>query len=847
MIAVTKRNGEIVDFNIQKIKDAIEKAFIAVNRDTHPTIIEDLAFKVTAQFKDKVKNGFISVEDIQDCVEEVLIRYDYNDVAKAYILYRKRHEDIRKTKETLLNYKTVVDNYLDVNSDANTTLTYSVGGLILSNSGAITANYWLNEVYDEEILNAHKNAEIHIHDLNMLTANSNGLSLKTLINKGIAGVKDHSSSKPPKHLLTLTNQMVNFMGIMQNEWSGAQTFSSFDTYLAPYVRNDNLEYKDVKQNIQSFIFGVNTPSRWGTQSPFSNITIDLTPPDDMKEMNCYLGGTTINTKYKDLQKEMNMINKALFEVLIDGDADHNSFKYPILTINVNKDINTVDNEVLDLLFTLCMKRGTPYFANFLNEENKTGKDRLIKNGRTGGGYLGSGEGTGSIGVVSINLPRIAYLADSETDFYERLDRLINIAARSLRIKRDTLDRFLASNLYPYTKVYLDNLNNHFSTISIVGMNEACLNARWLKNDLSDVNSIDFAANVLSHINMKLDEMEINYNSFYNLESTSSIKTSYRFAKHDKEKFINIITSTLNNKPYYTNSTLLPVGSTNNVIEALKIENNFLSMYTGGSCFFANFDKDFTSPCEIKSFVLNTLNKFAFPYLKIEMNNPHRNRYDINLLLARLNVNNNQTNTQNHNPNYNNKQNNNYQKPNNYNQNYNNQVNNNYQKPNNYNQNYNNQNNNSNHQKPNNYNNQNNNSNYQKPNNYNNQNNNNYNHGYANTAKREENNYVVRNEDDLNNINTQNNQVNNVNDVTTINNEVPSIDRLRLFTNRNDDNSRKAETLLDEAKLYYSMVEAIDNPEECAKYNVRIVPTLVVNGKDVYESLNQIMDYIESKL
>lgn len=782
MIAVTKRNGEIVDFNIQKIKNAIEKAFIAVNRDTHPTIIEDLAFKVTAQFKDKVKNGFISVEDIQDCVEEVLIRYDYNDVAKAYILYRKRHEDIRKTKETLLNYKTVVDNYLDVNSDVNATMTYSVGGLILSNSGAITANYWLNEVYDEEILNAHKNAEIHIHDLNMLTANSNGLSLKTLINKGIAGVKDHSSSKPPKHLLTLTNQMVNFMGIMQNEWSGAQTFSSFDTYLAPYVRNDNLEYKDVKQNIQSFIFGVNTPSRWGTQSPFSNITIDLIPPEDMKELNCYLDGATLNTKYKDLQKEMNMINKALFEVLIEGDADHNSFKYPILTINVNKDINTVDSEVLNLLFTLSMKRGTPYFANFLNEENKTGKDRLIKNGRTGGGYLGSGEGTGSIGVVSINLPRIAYLSDSETDFYERLDRLINIAARSLRIKRDTLDRFLASNLYPYTKVYLDNLNNHFSTISVVGMNEACLNARWLKNNLSDVNSIDFASNVLSHINMKLDEMEINYNSFYNLESTSSIKTSYRFAKHDKEKFINIITSTLNNKPYYTNSTLLPIGSTNNVIEALKIENNFLSMYSGGSCFFANFDKDFTNPNEIKTFVINTLNKFSFPYLKIEINNPHRNIYDINLLLARLNSNsNNQSNNQNYN-------------------------------------------------------------NYQKPNNYSGHNN--YNQGYANTTKKEDNNYVVRNEDELDNLNSETSQNN---DVTTINNEVPSIDRLRLFINRNDENSRKAEALLDEAKLFYSMVEAIDNPEECAKYNVRIVPTLVVNGKDTYESLNQIMNYIESKL
>lgn len=797
MIAVTKRNGEIVDFNIQKIKNAIEKAFIAVNRDTHPTIIEDLAFKVTAQFKDKVKNGFISVEDIQDCVEEVLIRYDYNDVAKAYIIYRKRHEDIRKTKETLLNYKTVVDNYLDVNNDATTSMTYSVGGLILSNSGAITANYWLNEVYDEEILNAHKNAEIHIHDLNMLTANSNGLSLKKLINKGISGVRDKSSSKPPKHLLTLTNQMVNFMGIMQNEWSGAQTFCSFDTYLAPFVRNDNLQYKDVKQNIQSFIFGVNTPSRWGTQSPFSNITLDLTPPDDMKEMNAIVADNSINVKYNDLQKEMNLINKALLEVLIEGDADGKSFDFPIVTINVNKDFNYIDKEVSDLIFTLSMKRGSVYFANFINDEAKTGKDRVIKNGKMGGGYLGSGEGTGSIGVVSINLPRIAYLSDNEVDFYERLDRLINISARSLRIKRDTLERFLASNLYPYTKVYLENLNNHFSTISIVGMNEACLNARWLKNDISDVNSIEFATNVLNHINMKLDEMEIAYNSFYNLESTSSMKTSYRFAKHDKEKFINIITSTLNNKPYYTNSTLLPKGSTNSVVDAIKVESNFLSLYTGGSCFFANFDKHFDNINVIKTFVTSTFNKFSIPYLKIEFNNEIRNVYSTDTLLSRLN----QGGSQQTNPG---------SQAHPYNSQHTNQYNN------------------------------------QNKSQYNNQHNN-VNQGYQNTVRHEEN-YVVRNEEELEH---QNSNISIEKDVsstpTTINTEKLSSDRLRLFVGRLDEKSRKAESLLDEARLFYSMVEASENPDECAKYNVKQIPTLVVNDKDIYESLTEIIDYVESRI
>ncbi len=596
MFVVEKRDGEIVDFNIQKIKDAIEKAFVACSRETHPSIIDELSFKVTSNFGSKIKNGVVTVEDIQDSVEEVLIKCDYSDVAKAYILYRKKHEQIRNTKETLINYKTVVDNYLNINDwrvKENSTVTYSVGGLILSNSGAVTANYWLSEVYDEEIGNAHREANIHIHDLSMLTGYCAGWSLKQLIEEGLGGVPGKITSSPAKHLSTLCNQMVNFLGIMQNEWAGAQAFSSFDTYLAPFVKVDNLSYEDVKQCIQSFVYGVNTPSRWGTQSPFTNITLDWVVPNDLAELNAIVGGKAQNFKYKDCKKEMDMINKAFIEVMIEGDANGRGFQYPIPTYSITRDFDWSDTENNKLLFEMSAKYGTPYFSNYVNSDMEPSDVRsmccrlrldLRELRKKSGGFFGSGESTGSVGVVTINMPRIAYLSKNKEEFFSKLDHLLDIAARSLKIKRKTIEKFMENGLYPYTKRYLGTFNNHFSTIGLVGMNEACLNACWIKKDLNDSVSIEFTKEVLNHMRERLSDYQEKYGDLYNLEATPAESTAYRFAKHDKEKYPDIITANENGTPYYTNSSHLPVGTTEDIFKALDIQDELQTLYTSGTVF-----------------------------------------------------------------------------------------------------------------------------------------------------------------------------------------------------------------------------------------------------------------------
>ena len=596
MFVVSKRNSEIVDFNIQKIKEAINKAFKACNKETHPSIVDELSFKVTANFSNKIKNGVISVEDIQDSVEEVLIKYDYADVAKAYILYRKKHEQIRNTKDTLINYKTVVDNYLNINDwrvKENSTVTYSVGGLILSNSGAITANYWLSEVYDDEIGNAHRNAEIHIHDLSMLTGYCAGWSLKQLIEEGLGGVPGKITSSPAKHLSTLCNQMVNFLGIMQNEWAGAQAFSSFDTYLAPFVKVDNLNFEEVKQCIQSFIYGVNTPSRWGTQSPFTNVTLDWTVPDDLAELNAIVGGKEQNFKYKDCKKEMDMINKAFIKVMLEGDANGRGFQYPIPTYSITKDFDWSETENNKLLFEMTAKYGTPYFSNYVNSDMQPSDVRsmccrlrldLRELRKKSGGFFGSGESTGSVGVVTINMPRIGYLSKDKKDFFDRLDYLMDISARSLKIKRKTIEKFMENGLYPYTKRYLGTFNNHFSTIGLVGMNEACLNANWLQKDLTNEQSVEFTKEVLNHMREKLKDYQELYGDLYNLEATPAESTAYRFAKHDKEKFKDIKQANDNGTPYYTNSSHLPVGSTDDIFKALDIQDELQTLYTSGTVF-----------------------------------------------------------------------------------------------------------------------------------------------------------------------------------------------------------------------------------------------------------------------
>lgn len=599
MLKVKKRDGSVVEFDLKKIQSAIERAFLAEHIDFTPDMVEVLSLRVSADFNKKVKEETISVEDIQDSVEIVLIQCGYVDVARSYMDYRKKHQELRELRSTELNYASVVDNYLKINDwrvKENSTVTYSVGGLILSNSGAVTANYWLSQIYDKEIADAHRNADMHIHDLSMLTGYCAGWSLKQLIQQGLGGVPGKITSSPAKHLMTLCNQMVNFLGIMQNEWAGAQAFSSFDTYLAPFVKIDNLDYKQVKQAVQSFIFGVNTPSRWGTQAPFTNITLDWTVPEDLKNLPAIVGGEEMDFTYGDCKKEMDMVNKAFIEVMIEGDANGRGFQYPIPTYSITKDFDWSESENNRLLFQMTAKYGTPYFSNYINSDMKPSDVRsmccrlrldLRELRKKSGGFFGSGESTGSIGVVTINMPRIAYLATDKADFYARLDKLMDIAARSLDVKRKTIAKFLEAGLYPYTKHYLGTFANHFSTIGLVGMNEACLNARWIKSDLTRKEAQEFTIEVLNHMRTRLSDYQERYGDLFNLEATPAESTSFRLAKHDRERYPDIITAGEPGEvPYYTNSSHLPVGFTSDIFNALDIEDQFQTLYTSGTVFHA---------------------------------------------------------------------------------------------------------------------------------------------------------------------------------------------------------------------------------------------------------------------
>ena len=598
MYKVIKRDGSKVLFDISKITKAITKAFKSVDRKYDESQINLLALSVTSKFDSKISNDAISVEDIQDCVEQTLMETGFTDVAKSYILYRKNHEKLRNTN-TLLDYKKIVDNYIHVNDwrvKENSTVTYSIGGLILSNSGAITANYWLSEVYDEEIANAHRNADIHLHDLSMLSGYCAGWSLKQLITEGLGGVSGKITSAPAKHLSVLCNQMVNFLGIMQNEWAGAQAFSSFDTYLAPFVKADNLSYEEVKKCIESFVYGCNIPARWGTQAPFTNITLDWVVPEDLAEQNCIVGGKLMDFKYKDCKKEMDMVNKAFIETMIEGDANGRGFQYPIPTYSITKDFDWSETENNKLLFEMTAKYGTPYFSNYVNSDMKPSDIRsmccrlrldLRELRKKSGGYFGSGESTGSIGVVTINLPRIAYLSKDKEDFYARLDHMMDVSARSLSIKRKVISKLLDDGLYPYTKHYLGSFKNHFSTIGLVGMNEVGLNANWLRKDLTHKETQDFAVEVLNHMRDRLVKYQEEYGDLYNLEATPAESTSYRLAKHDKERYLDIITASENGKtPYYTNSSHLPVGFTDDIFTALDVQDRLQTLYTSGTVFHA---------------------------------------------------------------------------------------------------------------------------------------------------------------------------------------------------------------------------------------------------------------------
>ena len=626
MYQVVKRDGQVAEFNLAKISAAITKAFEATHKEYNPDIIDLLALRVTADYQDKIHDGKVSVEQIQDSVEDVLSQAGYADVAKAYILYRKQREKIRNLNSTMLDYKELVDNYVKINDwrvKENSTVTYSVGGLILSNSGAITANYWLSEIYDEEIARAHKDGDIHLHDLSMLTGYCAGWSLKQLIQQGL-GIPGKINSTPASHLSTLCNQMVNFLGIMQNEWAGAQAFSSFDTYLAPFVKVDNLSQKEVKQCIQSFVFGVNTPSRWGTQAPFSNITLDWTVPKDLENLPAIVGGKEQDFTYGDCKKEMDMVNKAFIEIMTEGDADGRGFQYPITTYSITKDFDWSDTENNRLLFEMTAKYGTPYFSNYINSDMEPSDVRsmccrlrldLRELRKKSGGYFGSGESTGSVGVVTINLPRIAYLAQSPEDFYERLDHIMDVAARSLKTKRTVITRLMDAGLYPYTKYYLGTFDNHFSTIGLIGMNEVGLNAKWLRKDLTHPETQAFAKDVLNHMRERLSDYQEMYGDLYNLEATPAESTTYRLAKHDVEKYPDIITAAKNpgDTPYYTNSSHLPVGYTTDIFDALAIQDELQTLYTSGTVFHAFLGEKLPDWKAAAALVRKIAENFKLPY------------------------------------------------------------------------------------------------------------------------------------------------------------------------------------------------------------------------------------------
>lgn len=626
MFQVVKRDGETADFTLTKISDAIMKAFNATDMQYNNDIIDLLALRVTSEFQNRVKEDKVNVEDIQDSVERVLEQTGYAEAAKAFILYRKQREKMRNMKSTILDYKDVVNSYVKIEDwrvKENSTVTYSVGGLILSNSGAVTANYWLSEIYDEEIGEAHRNADLHIHDLSMLTGYCAGWSLKQLIQEGLGGITGKITSAPASHLSVLCNQMVNFLGIMQNEWAGAQAFSSFDTYLAPFVKTDNLSYSEVKKCIEAFIYGVNTPSRWGTQAPFSNITLDWTVPDDLAELPAIVGGQETNFKYKDCKKEMDMINKAFIETMIEGDANGRGFQYPIPTYSITRDFDWSDTENNRLLFEMTSKYGTPYFSNYINSDMEPSDVRsmccrlrldLRELRKKTGGFFGSGESTGSVGVVTINMPRIAYLSANKDDFYKRLNKMMDIAARSLKIKRGVISRLLEEGLYPYTKRYLGSFENHFSTIGLIGMNEVGLNANWLRADMSDKRTQEFTKEVLNHMRNRLSDYQEKYGDLYNLEATPAESTTYRLAKHDKKKWPAIKTAgKQGDTPYYTNSSHLPVDYTLDIFDALDIQDDLQTLYTSGTVFHAFLGEKLPDWNAAANLVKTVADNYKLPY------------------------------------------------------------------------------------------------------------------------------------------------------------------------------------------------------------------------------------------
>lgn len=594
--SVVKRSGEIAAYDRKKIEAAIGKAIEAVSKHKDPDKAAHLTDLVEenlrAQLAGTRAHSIPAIEEIQDIVETVLIENKEVEIAKSYILYRARHEAVRDTKSLMLDINKTMDGYLaqsDWRVHENANVNFSLGGLILHNSGTITANYWLNNIYSKEIAEAHKTCAFHLHDLSMFSGYCAGWSLRQLIAEGLGGVPDKITSKPAAHLSTLVNQIVNFLGILQNEWAGAQAFSSFDTYLAPFVKTDNLNELQVRQCLQSYIYGVNTPSRWGSQAPFTNITLDWICPEDLKNKKAIVGGKEQDFTYGDCQKEMDLINKIFIELMIEGDSEGRGFAYPIPTYNITKDFNWT-SENARLLFTMTAQYGTPNFQNFINSDLNPNDVRSMccrlqldkrELRRRGGGLFGADEFTGSLGVVTINLPQIGYLASNENEFFRRLEYLMDLAKQSLCIKRKVIQKLYDGGLFPYTKRYLKTLVNHFNTIGLCGMNECCLN--FIDSDISTPKGKAFAEKVLTFMRDKLADYQEQTGDLFNLEATPAESTSYRLARHDKEQFPDIITSGTD-EPFYTNSSQLPVDYTADVFEALDHQESLQTKYTGGTMF-----------------------------------------------------------------------------------------------------------------------------------------------------------------------------------------------------------------------------------------------------------------------
>ena len=623
-LKIEKRDGSLVDFDKAKIAEAISKAAKSVGNNEESISI-NLTDKVMYYLKGSLGSKIPNVEDVQDAVEEVLIEDGHSKIAKAYILYREQHKKLRENKKIMFDVVDVMDGYLrqsDWRVNENSNMNYSHSGLLLHIAGSVIANYTLNTVYSSKIADAHKNADFHIHDLSMgIAGYCAGWSIRQVLEEGFNGVSGKTSSKPPKHFGSALWQLINFLGTLQNEWAGAMAFSSFDTYLAPYVKYDNLDFKEVKQNLQGFIFNMNVPTRWGGQTPFSNITLDWVIPKDMQDKKPLIGGVSQDFTYGDCQKESDMINRAFMEIMMEGDSDGRIFTFPIPTYNITRDFGW-DSENANLLFEMTSKYGTPYFQNFINSKLDPSDVRsmccrlqmdLRELRQRGGGLFGSVEMTGSVGVVTINLPRIGYTANNRNDFFVKLESLMELAKESLEVKRSVINSNLETGLLPYTKRYLGTLDNHFSTIGLVGMNETLKN--FLGTDITTKEGQDFAKEVLGFMREKLKDFQEETGHIYNLEATPAEGTAYRLAKKDKELFPDIIVAG-EESPYYTNSTQLPVGYTQDIFEALELQDELQSLYTGGTVLHGFMGEKISDVETCKDLVKKIAYNFTLPYFTI---------------------------------------------------------------------------------------------------------------------------------------------------------------------------------------------------------------------------------------